>query len=189
MKIDKKKTMYVSAGRIKGQKILRPPGEIRPITSKVKQALFNIIGDCSGMKTLDLFGGSGSITLEAYSRGAEECVIVEADVSKKNVILENLKNADFQKCKVVISDALRYCKNCSEQYDFIMLDPPFVWDKKEELLELIGDRNMLSDDGILVLHVFKKEEISPKIGKFVRYDQRTYGSNTLMFYKNESNLK
>ncbi len=186
MKIDKKMTMYVSAGRIKGRKILRPPGEVRPITSKVKQALFNIIGDCSGMKTLDLFGGSGSITLEAYSRGAEDCVIVEADVSKKNVILENLKNAGFQKCKVIISDALRYCKNCSEQYDFIMLDPPFVWDKKEELLALISDRNMLTDAGVIALHVFKKEDINPKIGKFIRYDQRIYGTNTLLFYKNDT---
>ncbi len=122
----KKRYLYVIAGKIKGRKIECPPGDIRPMTSIVREALFNIIGDCSGIKMLDLFSGSGSISIEAYSRGAESSTIVEKDYGKKETIIKNLKHSGFENAKVVIADAFSYCKNCNEKFDFIMIDPPRI---------------------------------------------------------------
>ena len=172
----------VIAGKIKGKLIECPPGVIRPLTSKVKEALFNIIGDCTGMTMLDLFSGSGNISIEAYSHGLKAADIVEMDFGKKKIIERNLKNAGFINASLYISDALLFCERCSNKYDFIMVDPPFKWDKKEELIQLIGEKNLLKDDGFLVIHVHKKNTINKKIAGLYMYDIRKYGLNTLMFY-------
>jgi 16S rRNA (guanine966-N2)-methyltransferase len=183
--------LKVIAGKIKGRKIICPAGEIRPMTSMVRTALFNIIGDCTGMKMLDLFCGSGSISIEAYSRGMESSDLVESDPGKKDVINKNLEHAGFAGGKLHISDVLSFCRSSQKKYDFIMTDPPYIWDKKEELIMIISERRLLSDEGFLVIQLPKKYEISEAIGDLVRYDMRSYGLNTLMFYgyKDEAKLQ
>ena len=79
------------------------------MTSKVREALFNIIGDCSGMEMLDLFCGSGSISIEAYSRGIKTADLVESDFGKKKILEKNLENAGFENANLFISDVFRYC--------------------------------------------------------------------------------
>jgi 16S rRNA (guanine966-N2)-methyltransferase len=180
--------LRVIAGKIKGRKILCPSGEIRPMTAKVRAALFNIIGDCSGKKMLDLFCGSGSISIEAFSRGIESSDLVEGDFGKKEVIKQNLEHAGFEKGRLHISDVMSFCGSTSGKYDFIMVDPPYKWDKKEELIEIISNRKLLTDNGFLVIQLPRKYEISETIGELVRYDLRAYGLNTLMFYGYEKNI-
>lgn len=179
----KKLQIRVIAGKIKNKPLECPPGVIRPMTSIAKEALFNIIGDCSELSMLDLFTGSGNIAIEAYSRGLKEADLVEFDSCKKATILKNLKNAGFENAKLFIQDAIRFCKNCTKKYDFIMLDPPFNWEKKYELLEIISKNNILKEDGFLVIHIYKKENIPDKIANLICYDKRNYGINTLLFYK------
>ncbi len=179
----KKLFTHVIAGKIKGMKIEFTPGEVRPMTSMVKKALFDIIHDCSGMNILDLFCGSGSISIEAYSRGVENADLVENDWNKKNIIEENLKKAGFKNGNLIVSDVLLYCKNCTKKYDFIMADPPFKWDRKEELLEIISEKKLLDKNGFLVLHLYKKEDLDDKIKDLSCYDIRRYGINKLLFYK------
>jgi 16S rRNA (guanine966-N2)-methyltransferase len=152
------------------------------MTAKVRAALFNIIGDCSGMKMLDLFCGSGSISIEAFSRGMESSDLVELDREKKEIIEKNLNHAGFEKAKYHISDVLSYCERCNLRYDFIMIDPPYSWDKKEKLIEIIAEKNLLEDEGFLVMQLPKKYKISEEIGNLIQYDFRAYGLNTLLFY-------
>ena len=172
----------VIAGKIKGKLIEFAPGKIRPMTSRVKKALFDIIGDCTGMNMLDLFTGSGNICIEAYSRGIESADLVEMDFGKKKIIQKNLENAGFKNINLFIADSFLFCQSCSNKYDFIMLDPPFKWDKKEELIRIIGEKKLLKDNGFLVIHLPKKEIISEKIDELYRYDIRKYGLNMLLFY-------
>ena len=180
----KKQHMRVIAGRIKGKLVECPQGIIRPLTSKVKEALFSIIGNLEGMNMLDMFTGSGNIAIEAYSRGLEEADLVEFDINKKKTILKNLENAGFTKAQLFISDAISFCQRCKKQYDFIMLDPPFMWDKKEELLKIISQTKLLSKDGFIILHIQKKEVIPDSIENLIKYDIRNYGINVLHFYEN-----
>jgi len=175
--------LRVIAGKIKNKSIECPPGIIRPMTAITKEALFNIIGDCSDLSMLDLFTGSGSIAIEAFSRGIKDADLVEFDAGKKTTIMKNLKNIGFESAKLFIQDAIRYCKNCTKKYDFIMLDPPFNWDKKKELMEIISQNTLLKDDGFLVMHIYKKESMDEEIGNLICYDKRNYGINTLLFYK------
>jgi len=181
----KKIHMRVVAGRIKNKVVECPAGIIRPMTSMVKEALFDIIGDCSELKMLDLFTGSGNIAIEAYSRGLEDADMVEFDRDKKSTIIKNLANAGFKKANLFIQDALRYCGHCRKKYDFIMVDPPFKWDKKEELINTISENELLTPGGFMVIHLHKKDIIEDKIGKLVCYDKRTYGINMLLFYRYE----
>ncbi len=184
-KIKMKVHPRVIAGIIKGKLIECPPGEIRPMTSKVKEALFNIIGDCSGLTMLDLFSGSGNISIEAYSRGLLNSDLVESDYQKKKVIEKNLLNAGFENSNLFIQDVFDYCNKCNKTYDFIMVDPPFNWGKKEELLNLISEKQLLNDNGYLIIHLTKKEVLNEQIGKLISYDKRKYGLNVLIFYKIE----
>jgi 16S rRNA (guanine966-N2)-methyltransferase len=184
-KPDGRKTLpplRVIAGKIKGRKILCPAGEIRPMTSIVRSALFNIIGDCTGMKMLDLFCGSGSISIEAFSRGMESSDLIESDPGKKEIINKNLEHAGFTGGKLHISDVLSFCRSTNNKYDFIMNDPPYNWDMKEKLIKVISDRKLLTAEGFLVIQLPKKYVIAEAIGDLVRYDSRSYGLNTLMFY-------
>jgi 16S rRNA (guanine966-N2)-methyltransferase len=181
---NKKFFTHVIAGKLKKMKIENTPGEIRPMTSLVKKALFDIINDFSKITDmLDLFCGSGNISIEAYSRGIKNADLIEADRFKKDVIEKNLKKAGFDKANLIITDALVYCKNCNKNYDFIMVDPPFKWDKKNELLKLISEKNLLNDNGFLVIHLPKKENLDNKIADLECYDSRKYGINKLLFYK------
>jgi 16S rRNA (guanine966-N2)-methyltransferase len=173
----------VIAGNLKGMKIEDTPGVVRPMTSRVKEALFSIIFDCNDIKMLDLFCGSGSLSIEAFSRGAAISHLVESDRAKSDYIENNLKRARFESAKLFVTDAFTFIKRCEEKYDFIMADPPFNFGKKSELLELIGERELLADGGFLVVHIPKKENIPEKTEKLICYDTRTYGINTLKFYK------
>ncbi|MBN2544215.1 MAG: 16S rRNA (guanine(966)-N(2))-methyltransferase RsmD [Spirochaetes bacterium] len=179
----KKIQTRVITGRIKNKLIECPPGIIRPMTSMVKEALFSIIGDCSDLKMLDLFTGSGNIAIEAYSRGLEDADMVEYDWNKKNTIIKNLTNAGFKNANLFIQDALKFCAYCKKKYDFIMLDPPFNWDKKKKLLNLISDNELLTPDGFIVIHLHKKDILEDKIGRLTCYDKRLYGINMLLFYR------
>lgn len=178
--------LYVISGKIKGRKIECPSGAtgpIRPMTARSRAALFNIIGDCTGMEMLDLFCGSGSISFEAYSRGVETSDLVEGDRGKKEIIEKNLLHCGFTNGHLYISDVITFCERTTKKYDFIMVDPPYKWDKKEELIELISEKKLLKENGFLVIQLPRKYMISQEIGNLIQYDIRNYGLNTLIFYR------
>lgn len=178
--------MYVASGAIRGRRIECPPGIIRPMTAKVKTALFNIIGDCSQYKMLDLFAGSGCISIEAFSHGLTDGTLVEGDFGKRKILQNNLVHSGFETAKVVFMDALNYVSTApteSGRFDFVMADPPFIWDKKVELLECLSKNRFIKDDGFIVLHIPKKEKIPTEVADLIQYDYRSYGINALLFYK------
>lgn len=179
----KKIISHIIAGKIKGKKIVCPTGEIRPLTAKVREALFNIIGNCTGKTMLDLFSGSASISIEAFSRGLNSADIVEKDRGKKDIIIENIKNAGFENGNLFIADAFNYCRSTERKYDIIMLDPPFKMPNKIKLLKIISARKLLTDNGFLIIHLHKKEILPDTIDNLNKYDYRKYGINSLWFYR------
>lgn len=183
-----KKGIRVSSGQFKGRSISCPPGEIRPLTAKVKEALFSIIYDKRDLKMLDMFSGSASISIEAFSRGQlASCDIVEGDRGKKEVLINNIKTFGMDDLSsVIIRDAFSFLKSTSSKYDFIMLDPPFAMNNKKDLLKIINDRELLEDKGIIVIHLPKKEELPLEFSDIYQYDIRTYGLNCILFYKRKN---
>lgn len=186
----KKLSIRVASGILRGRKLDCPPGEIRPMTSMCKQALFNIMFGRRDMEMLDLFSGSASISIEGYSRGMVKLAdVVEGDCSKKAVLNGNIDKLGLTgKINPIISDAFAYIRRCAKKYDFIMLDPPFKMEDKQSLLELLEQKELLKDDGIIVIHAKYTDSFDAQIGKLAQTDYRRYGINVLVFYQWEKNI-
>ncbi len=181
----KQRAMYIISGKLKGRRIECPPGEIRPMTGLCRKALFSILGDLTGKTMLDLFSGSGIIALEGISHGIETADLVEFDYNKKPVLTKNLSTCGIVNSKTFFGDALAFCERAEKKYDLITADPPFKYTMKERMVEVIGMRSLLSDNGILMIHITSKETLPEKIGGLLLYDRRKYGINVLLFYKKD----
>lgn len=181
--------MRVISGLRKGHRLNSPKGmDTRPTEDKVKESLFNILGniDADAM-VLDLFGGSGSIGIEFLSRGAKACYFV--DISSKSIaaIKENLIHTKLTESATVIkSDALRAIKHFNSKelkFDYIYLDPPF---RHKELLygvlKSIDEHKTLADNGLLIIEHEKELILEDKILKFMKNDERRYGNKTMTFF-------
>lgn len=176
--------MRVISGICGGLPLKSLPGlDTRPTTDKVKGAIFSILqGHIAGSGVLDLFSGSGAMGIEALSRGAKSAVLV--DSSRKAVEIIN-KNLEFTKlgAKVVCLPAEKYLSSCTEKFDLIFMDPPYFSSHISECMKIISEKNLLSDNGMIVAECDASEEISEKIGSFSRVDERIYGRVCVLFYR------
>jgi 16S rRNA (guanine(966)-N(2))-methyltransferase RsmD len=148
--------MRIIGGDWGGRKI-HPPSKMphtRPTTDMAKEGLFNILQsnrDTEGLKTLDLFGGTGSISFELASRGAADLTIVEKDNQMLAFIRKTAETLDLPQLKIIPSDVFRFLKNCKEQYDFIFAGPPYALETIDQLPEFIVEGNLLKENGWFVL--------------------------------------
>ena len=121
--------MRVIAGEARGRSLEALPGTdvTRPTVSQVKEAMFSIVQfDLPGARVLDLYAGSGQLGIEALSRGAARCVFLDENREAVNIIMRNCKACGvFDRSRVNIGEAARYLSACREQFDIVLLDPPF----------------------------------------------------------------
>ena len=146
--------MRVISGKIRGKKLYSLEGDnTRPTTDRVKENIFNIIaGDIFGARVLDLFAGSGALGIEALSRGAQQCDFVEKDNSAFKVVHKNISETPFGDIsKMHLSDYAVFLEKCPGEYDVIFLDPPYESGFYTPALNIISQRKLLSDDGVIVL--------------------------------------
>ena len=121
--------MRVIAGEARGRRLEALPGTdvTRPTLDQVKEAMFSIVQfDLPGARVLDLYAGSGQLGIEALSRGAARCVFLDENRDAVNIVMKNCKNCGvFDRSRVNIGEAARYLSACHEQFDLVLLDPPF----------------------------------------------------------------
>lgn len=117
--------MRVVGGELGGRRLASPPrgAEVRPTTDRVREALFSVLGDVSEARVLDLFAGTGALSIEALSRGAASAVMVDGDVALARRNVDALDLAD--RVEVARADAMRYLAKRGECFDLIFLDPPY----------------------------------------------------------------
>lgn len=147
--------MRIIGGTHGGRKF-HPPANIpaRPTTDIAKEGLFNTlqnIMDFEGLKTLDIFGGTGSISYELASRGASDLTLVERDRKLLNFIRGTVKELEFENFKIVSADVFKFMENCKEQFDFIFAGPPYALNEIDEIPIKIFEYNLLKPEGIFVL--------------------------------------
>lgn len=148
--------MRIISGIHGGRKI-SPPAKMpytRPTTDIAKEGLFNILENnltISSLKTLDIFGGTGSISYELASRGAEDLTIVEKDVAMYEFIKKNAVSLNFENFKVVKMDVFRFLQQCTETFDLIFAGPPYALTTIEELPKIIFEKKLLNKDGWFIL--------------------------------------
>ncbi len=143
--------MRVISGEFRGRKLLEPEGrDVRPTTDQVKEAVFNIIQfDIEGRRALDLFAGTGQLGIEALSRGARECVFVDASRDSLWLVKENLRRCGVS-ARTEQSDALSFLRR-REKFDLIFLDPPYGSSLAAEAMEAVKEFDILSKGGIMVI--------------------------------------
>ena len=181
--------MRVISGSAKGVKLTSVPGKsTRPITDRVKEALFNILGT-SIFDTffLDLFGGTGAVGIEALSRGAQHAVFIEINYRAYKTIQQNLKATKFEAFATVRKmDAFAYLREePNQEFNFIYIAPPQykqIWLKAMEALDENPTWLHLGDTAIVQIH--PKEVVEDLIyTNFEEFDRRSYGDTLLLFFK------
>jgi 16S rRNA (guanine966-N2)-methyltransferase len=185
--------MRVIAGSAKGHRLRSVPGDVtRPITDRVKESLFNILGDfVVGARVLDLFAGTGAVGIEALSRGAAEAVFVDKSPAALRTVRANLQHTRLtERATVLRADAFKYLTGPVEApFDLIYIAPPQykgLWADALRVLDahpdwLRGDPEVGS--GIVVAQIHPREYQDLLLHNLVEYDQRKYGSTLLCFYE------
>ena len=180
--------MRVITGKARGVQLKTPEGmQTRPTADRVKEALFSIIQfELPGTKVLDLFGGTGQLGIEALSRGAAEAVFVDAREDACRLIRENLKRTKLENCaRVVRSDYLDYLKRCREQFQIILLDPPYAEVFLENSLKMIAEIDILQYGGIIVAERPVGKELPWEFPGFSRSKDYKYGNTLLTLYRRD----
>ncbi len=177
--------MRVITGKYKGRRFDVPRTfKARPTTDFAKENLFNVLQGCvdfdEGPTALDLFAGTGSITLELLSRGCSRVVCVERDPLHFSFITGFLDKLQDTHALPVRGDVFKYLGKTREQFDIIFADPPYTLPNIAELPDIVFDRNLLAEGGLLVLEHGKNDDFSqhPRLT-----DHRQYGSVNFSFFR------
>ncbi len=176
--------MRVTGGTGRGRRLKAPAGSrVRPTSDKVKQALFNILGErVVDASFLDLFAGAGGIGIEALSRGAGRVVFVDASRASLDLVNQNIEQTGFEeRSQAVLSKVESFLKKPSGSYDIVFLDPPYAGEM-QPLLELIAGAGILKPGSIVIAEHFKKQPSPACAGDLTLYREAKYGDTVLAFY-------
>ncbi len=177
--------MRVIAGVAKGRKLKAPSSGTRPLTGRIKEALFSSLDEAVvGSAVLDLYAGSGSIGLEALSRGASSAVFVEGDRAVAAVLRSNVDSVDLGG-EVVRSDVDGFLRGETRTFDLVFMDPPYTSEPSDvdSTLSLVGPR--LNAVGIVVVHRRAKSP-EPQVDFPASWRQRKYGDAKLYVFRLEA---
>jgi len=179
--------MRVIAGICRGKKLTAPPGvTTRPTSDRVKEALFSILSsriDFADIRVLDICAGTGSLGIEALSRGAGSCCFIESNLSVKSILEKNLLVTCFQsRSEIVTMDAIRALNVITgrgQRFDLAFFDPPYDAGLYHLVLETVGSAALLTPGSILVAECSARNNLQESYGKLKRLDRRVYGETAL----------
>jgi 16S rRNA (guanine966-N2)-methyltransferase len=176
--------MRIISGIYGGRRIT-PPAKMpytRPTTDIAKEGLFNILQnnlDIESLKTLDLFGGTGSISYELASRGVKDITIIEKDNKMYDFIKKTAQQLALKNFKVIKSDVFKFIENCKEQYDLIFAGPPYALDNIDDLPKLVVEKKLLHPKGWFILeHTPRNTYVKSPFYK----SERNYGTTVFSFF-------
>jgi 16S rRNA (guanine966-N2)-methyltransferase len=179
--------MRIVGGEHGGRKF-NPPAKMpytRPTTDIAKEGLFNVLQhnlEFERLKTLDLFGGTGSISYELASRGVQELTIVEKDVVMYEYIKKTMRELGIDQLKAIKMDVFRFIAQCQEQFDFIFAGPPYALANIDDLPRLIFEKNLLRDGGWFVLEHTPRNDYK----SFPFYKtEKNYGTTVFSIFVNK----
>ncbi len=184
--------MRIIGGEYKSRSIVMPKGvEMRPTQDKVREALFNILGDITGKKVLELFAGSGAFGIEAISRGAVSVTFVDNNFRCVQTIKSNLGSlcVPDSRYNIIRVDALKFPAKLAqsrEKYDIIFLDPPYYLDMAKKCLINIDSYDIVAPVGLVIVEHFKKDALGAELERFVFLDERRYGDTVITILRRTS---
>jgi 16S rRNA (guanine(966)-N(2))-methyltransferase RsmD len=174
----------IVSGTHKGRRITPDKSfKARPTTDFAKENLFNVLNnivDFEDLNVLDLFGGTGGISYEFASRGAQKIICVEKNFRHHSFIAKTVRELNFEQILPIKSDVFKFVKACSQKFNMIFADPPYDLKDLETIPDVILAKEILTEDGLLIVEHSSKNDFS-KHEKFV--EKRTYGSVNFSFFK------
>ena len=182
--------MKIIGGKHKNRNFYMP-GHIRPTQNMTRKAIFDFVGhDLTDISFLELFAGSGAVSLEAISRGAERVVMVERDPKCYEIIRENmdliLDDEEAAKINLMNTDAFAAVKVLAkkgEQFDLIFIDPPYEQGQAKKALKLLEAYDILHANSLVIIETHKKETLPEQLGRFLLFKQKNYGLTKLWLYE------
>lgn len=178
--------LRVISGKARGRKIKTLKGDTTiPTADRVKEALFSIVsGNVYGSRVLDLYAGTGSLGIEALSRGAVFCTFIDRSPRCEKLIGENLSITGFTEYSNVLrGDVLKLIPGLlKDSYDLVFLDPPYMKGLAEETLELLSKGNIISPGGIVVAEQNVKEPVRDVYGNLHLISRHKYKDTMLLRY-------
>ena len=176
--------MRIITGQFKGRHFDIPRTfKARPTTDFAKENIFNVLNgyiDFDGITALDLFAGTGSISLELVSRGCKEVVSVEKDRDHARFIAECMKKINAENDILIRSDVFRFLKSCHQKFDLIFADPPYALPELDTIPDLVFEHDLLAADGVFVFEHGKHNDFSahPRFK-----EHRSYGSVNFSIFR------
>jgi 16S rRNA (guanine(966)-N(2))-methyltransferase RsmD len=192
--------MRITGGTARGSSLLGPKAKwtgIRPSSDRLREALFNIIAaEIPASRVLDLYAGTGSLGMEALSRGAETAVFVDQDPRALDLIQANLSRCRMhEQARLVRLDLSRpgtlgqLQRPFPRGFHLIFLDPPYCQDQAAQTLRQLAQGVLLEQAALVVAEVEKNEKLSQHYGGLHLLDRRVYGASSLWFYRSTSEKK
>ncbi len=183
--------MRVVAGIHKGRRLKEPDGDnLRPTAARVREALFSILSPrIRGANILDLYAGTGALSIESLSRGAEHAVCVENHAGSLRVLRENVTRCGYDtQCRVVSRDVETFLASPPSgeepsMFDIVFADPPYQTVDPERLLERLGRSGKISARGVVILEHFFKHAAPHTVGSLTQTRQSRYGDTRLTFFQ------
>lgn len=177
--------MRVTGGRARGRRIYAPKSDkIRVSSDRIRESLFDILPPMDGVIFLDIYAGTGSAGIEALSRGCAGVVFIEKEPLHAAELKKNLTRCGFDEtCEVIVSTAQRgiqILSGRSRRFDVIFADPPYDKVLATTTIDLLGECDLISRDGVLIVEHSFREDITVN-KEFVLTDQRRYGDTVLSF--------
>ncbi len=181
--------MRVISGKLKGRRLLSfKANHLRPTTDRVKEVIFNkLMMNINGAEVLDLFAGTGNLSIESYSRGADRIVAVEKSPKSVGIIKANLAELKISdEIKIYPVDVFGFLKKTEEKpFDIILVDPPFTQKLADKVMTAISESSVCLPGAIIVIESTKHETIADCYSQLKLIDQKDYGDKFLSFFKNE----
>ena len=190
--------MRITGGKLAGRIVECPTGVIRPAMDRMRESVFAVLcsmyspggANIDGKSFLDLFSGSGTIALEAASRGAFPVTLVESDKKKSASVIKNVELAQKAlgiriECRFIAVEL--FLRRTKLRADIIFLDPPFPYQFHQELIKTIAERDLLTENGAVLIHRPREKKLDEAIGNLHKTNTREYGRSIVDFYTRVEN--
>jgi 16S rRNA (guanine966-N2)-methyltransferase len=181
--------MRIIAGRFKGRRLVSFKADhIRPTTDRVKESIFNKLqGSVDGARVLDLFSGTGNLTCEALSRGAQSVDSVELSKKSIAIIRANLKQLDIEaEARIYCDDVIKFLQRYEgEPYDLIFADPPFTEKLAHKVLEGLSLSAVVGPETLIMIESSSHEVVLDQYPGLQRTDERDYGDKRVSFWRRQ----
>jgi len=182
--------MRIIAGTCRGKKLTAPPGvTTRPTSDRVKEALFSILTsriDFTGIRVLDICAGTGSLGIEALSRGAGSCCFIESNISVKAILEKNIRDTgNLERSEILTMDAvkaLQHLARCGRRFDLAFFDPPYDSALYSRVPDELDSSELLTPGSILVAECSVRNRLQESYGRLQGCDRRVYGETALELF-------